>query len=170
MSVARQFGIDRGAHAGNTCNGAIVRGVTVGANRSRLRARKVGKTDTATGGRVGANRKHGRDGVAVLTRQNDRRDRSGGVRDGVRDQIKRNGRAGCTARDIPAGDRFKRPNVRYATSVQRTGVGMVAALKNNDRRGLPSVGGVGDRVTNAADGLGKTARGVGVRNVAGALR
>ena len=92
------------------------------------------------------------------------------MRDGVRDRIKRNGRAGITARNVTAGDRFKRPNVGNATSVQRTGVSMVAAFKHNDRRGVPSIASVRDRVTNAADGLGKTARGVGVRNVAGALR
>ena len=89
MSVARQFGINRGAHAGGACNAARVRGVTVGANRSRLRTRKVGKTDTATGGRNGANRKHGRDGVGILSRQYDRRDGSGRVRDSVGNVAKR---------------------------------------------------------------------------------
>jgi hypothetical protein len=46
----------------------------------------------------------------------------------------------------------------------------VAGFNRNNGLRVPSVGGVTYGVTNAADRFSKTARGVGVRNVAGALR
>lgn len=126
--TARQFGVNRGADAGDPRKRRCRRGVF---NRAQLRS---GCREC-----IGKRRKRRR-GVAVrrrgwrhrFTRKRYATRGAGRVSDRVSDAIKRNGRHAAASGNVSAVDRFNGPNVRALRRVKRCRIGRVASFQNHN--------------------------------------